>query len=110
MKRIALFLGAVFPLLIWAGSPQGFPVESSTLVGTTPVTALASNKDRGYLIIQNNSSGQCQVKFASAVSGTEGLILGSGQNYEVNAAFLKSPVYMRCATAASSIVFLESNY
>lgn len=92
------------------GSPQGVPSESTVVVGLTPVTALPANKDRGYLIIQNNGvTGFCQIRFSTAIVGTEGIILAATQNYEPNGAFVKSPVYMRCSVS-SSIVFVEANF
>lgn len=101
-----LLVGA--PLL--AGTPQGVPVLTTTVVGTSSVQALAANKNRGYLIIQNNGSGDCWMKPSSSQTGLEGLVIGAGENYEPVSAFIKSSIYMRCAATGSSIVFLEANY
>jgi hypothetical protein len=108
MKNILLILGLLSTSL-WA-SPQGVPVNTTTVVGTDSIEALAANKNRGYLIMQNNGSGNCWVKFGSAQTGLEGLVLGASQNYEPVESFSKSSVYMRCAASGSSIVFLETNY
>lgn len=95
---------------IASASPQGFPVVSQYTVSTSSVEALASNKNRGYLLIQNNGTGNCWAKFGASQSGLEGVVIGSSQNYEVVNGYIKSSVYMRCAASGSSIVFVETNY
>lgn len=110
MKNFFLFVLAVLPQLVMAGSPQAAPVHSQTTVGTSSVLALAANKDRGYLIIQNKGGDSCQVKFGSAITGTEGISITAGQYYEPVEAFIKSAVYMKCSGAGNDIVFLEGNW
>lgn len=109
MKRCVIFLMSLSGVL-FAGSPQGVPVETTTIVGTSGVQVLAANADRGYLIVQNNGTGNCFIKFTGAITGSEGLIIGSGQNFEPTTAFIKKSLNMRCASAGSSIVTLETNY
>lgn len=107
--KYVLFLLSICSF-VYAGSPQGFPALTTTVVGTGVSTALAANKDRGYLIIQNNGSGNCWMKFGTTMSGVEGLVIGSGQNYEPSQSFIKSALFMRCTVAGSSIVMVEANW
>lgn len=108
MKYLLIVMS--FSSLVLLGSPQGFPVETQVQISSTPALALAANPNRGYLIMQNNGSGNCQVRFGSAITYGEGIILGAGQNYEPQQSFIKAGVYMKCASAGSSIVFIESNF
>jgi hypothetical protein len=50
------------------------------------------------------------MNFGTDVSALNGLVLGSGQNYEAINAYIKAPLYMKCAASGSSIITLESNY
>jgi hypothetical protein len=107
MKYFLIVLSVLSSIAI--ASPQGVPVMTYINVGTSPVTALAANKNRGYLIMQNNGSGSCQVSFTTPIVADEGLIIRTLQNYEPEESFTKSPVYMKCSVG-SSIVFLETNF
>lgn len=108
MKKLFVVL---FLLPFFAdASPQGVPVITQYTVSTSSVQALAENKNRGYLLIQNNSSGNCWVKFGSTQTGREGVVIGTSQNYEMINGFVKSSVYMTCSASGSSIVFVESNF
>lgn len=91
-------------------SPQGVPVNTTYVVGTSSVEALAANKNRGYLLIQNNGSDSCWAKFGATQTSREGVVIGAGENYEMVNAYIKSSVYMICGATGSSIVFVESNY
>lgn len=108
MKYILFSLGLFSMLLI--ASPQGIPVHTNTVISGTSTVLLATNKDRGYLLVQNNGAVDCQMKFGSAItSDNDGVVLGSGQNYEAINAYIKSSVYMKCASGAS-IAAVEANY
>lgn len=108
MTRL-LFLLALIPTLGYA-SPQGIPIHTTKVVSTANITVLSANPNRGYLIIQNNGSGNCQLKFGTSITGTEGMILGAGLNFEPNQAYIKSALYMKCTVSGSSICLLESNW
>lgn len=107
MKTLLLFFVSS---VVLAGSPQSVPVHSQASIGTSSTLALAANKDRGYLMIQNKGGDSCQVKFGSAITGTEGILITAGQYYEPVEAFLKSAVYMSCTGSGNNVVFLEGNW
>lgn len=105
---LIILLGVVSAMCI--ASPQSFLSETQQFVGTGSSLILNSNKDRGYLIIQNNGSSLCNLKFANPITGTEGFVLQSGQNYEVQEGYPKTSVYMKCNTAAQSVETMETNF
>jgi hypothetical protein len=108
MKYILIALGMCSIILI--ASPQGFPVHTNTVISGTSTVLLATNKDRGYLLVQNNGAVDCQMKFGSPItSDNDGVVISSGQNYEAINAYIKSSVYMKCASGAS-IAAVEANY
>mgnify|MGYP003657348207 CR=1 FL=1 len=57
---------------------------STISVTTSSYVALAANPGRVYLLIQNNDTGSStiRVKFNSAITGTEGVVITAGGNYE----------------------------
>jgi hypothetical protein len=106
-----LFLiSLLLPIFAYAGSPQGIPTMTVATVGTSNVVALAANPNRGYLGIQNQGTGVCQVSFGAAIASTEGVQLQINQYYEPTEAYLKAAVYMKCANASQTIQFVESNF
>ena len=104
-----LLITLAFVPFIFAGSPQSVSVMTSASIGTASAVALAANGNRGYLLIQNNGSVTCQVKFGSAITSTEGVQLTAGQYYEPWVA-PKEAVYMKCAGAATPIQLVEGNW
>lgn len=109
MKKTLIVLGIALCALVVA-SPQGVPVHTNSVVGVTSTEYLAANKNRGYIIIQNNGAGNCQIKFGSAISSdNDGVVIGPSQNYEAVNAYIKSSVYAKC-TVSSSLAAIESNY
>lgn len=94
-------------------SPQGVPVQSTFTCGLANLQMLAQNNSRGYLLFQNqgsDSTGHCHFKFGSAITGTEGLWVNQGQNYEVIEGYVKQPVYCKCDSASQTIEILETNW
>ncbi len=108
MKKLSLVLLSLAVIVL--ASPQGIPVHTNTVISTDSTQLLAANPNRGYVLVQNNGAVSCQLKFGSAITeANDGVVIGSGQNYEAINAYVKSPVYMKCASGAS-IAAIESNY
>lgn len=113
MKLLSYLVTGVCVMAVAAmvyGSPQSVLSETQQFVGTGSSLVLNTNKDRGYLIIQNNGSSVCNVKFGSAITGTEGFLLQTQQNYEVQDGYPKTSVYMKCNTASQPIELMEGNF
>lgn len=94
-------------------SPQGVPVESTVVCGTSNGVLVPQNNNRGYLLMQNQGSdgtGNCHFKAGSPITGTEGLWVKSGQNYETVEAYTKQPWYCKCDSAAQTIEILVTNW
>jgi len=95
------------------GSPQGVPGEATATCGTSSGVLVAANPNRGYLILQSQGSdttGHCHVKFGVPITGTEGMIVNSGQNWEVVQGFLKQAVYCKCDSASQVFEIAWTNY
>lgn len=110
MKK--LFLSLVVSMIAGA-SPQGVPVQSTFTCGLASLAMLAQNNNRGYLLFQNQGSdttGHCHFKSGSAISGTEGLWVDSGQNYETVEAYTKQAWYCKCDSAAQTVEILQTNW
>lgn len=106
--RLIIGLMAFSQLLL--ASPQGVPALTSTTVGVTSTVALAANPYRGYLIMQNQGPYSCVMAPASSVVSPNGILVLSGQNYELQQAFIKSAISVQCGGSSSRIVFLEANF
>ncbi len=107
-KLLFLFISAIA-----IGSPQGVPGEVTATCGTSSGVLVAANQYRGYLILQSQGSdttGHCHIKFGSAITGTEGMIVNSGQNWEVVEGFLKAAVYCKCDSPAQTFEIAWTNY
>lgn len=108
--------GVMFLTVIVNASPQGVPAMTNFTVvtaGNQAYQALPYNKDRGYLIIQNNGSSTCYVSLGASLTGTigtQGLAIATAQNYEPQQAFVKSAVFVQCGVVPTQISFLESNF
>jgi hypothetical protein len=97
----------------YAGSPQGVPVQSTVSCLSTNTLLVAQNNNRGYLLMQSQGSdttGHCHLKAGSAITGTEGLWVNSGQNYETVEAFTKQPWYCKCDTTSQTFEVLQTNW
>ena len=110
MKYFILIGSALVFSYVCMGSPQGFPVHTNTVVGNTSTQVVATNKDRGYILVQNNGAVACQLKFGGAITAdNDGVVIDGGENYEAINSYIKSPIYMKC-TANASVAVVESNY
>jgi hypothetical protein len=72
-----------------------FSGHSDVAVTTTSAQALAANQSRKYLLIQNKGTDSILVKFGSAHSASEGILISAGGYYEpfvapIDAVFLKA--------------------
>lgn len=85
-------------------------IKTQTVVSatTTSTLALATNKDRRYLLIQNNGAVTVYVKFGSAHSGTEGVWIVAGGNYEPYKAPLES-IYLKSASGTADVTIISAN-
>lgn len=113
MKSLLLVLVLILNLNAFAGSPQGVPVESTVTCANTNTLLVAANPNRGYLIMQNQGSdatGNCHFKAGSVITGSEGLWVKSGQNYETVDAFTKTAWYCKCDTDAQTVEILQTNW
>lgn len=111
MKKLIIFLS--FAITCYAGSPQGVGVESTVTCGTASGLLIAANSNRGAWEIQNQGSdttGHCHLKIGSAISGTEGFWVDSGQNWDSNVLYVKQAVYCKCDSAAQTMEVLQSNW
>jgi hypothetical protein len=82
----------------------GSPV-TVTVTGTS-TQVLAANSLRSYLIIQNNGSQNAIIKFGSAQTGTEGIVIIPGGNYEPIWAPANS-VFAISASSTTSLTILQ---
>lgn len=108
MKLIlALFL--LLPSFALAG---GFAVtldsQSVVTVTGTSTQFLAANSAREYLLIQNNGTTNVIVKFGSAQTASEGVIIVAGGNYEPIKGIYDS-VWMKSVSSTDSVTIVEGH-
>lgn len=108
MKKLLLAL-LFFAFQAQAISIQPFldmkePVAFSAT--TTSTQALTYNTYRRYLIIQNRGAASIYVKFGAVHSGTEGLEIVGGGNYEMLTPPFNS-VWIVAASGTQSVVLYE---
>lgn len=72
---------------------------------TTSTKVLNADVGRNYLIIQNNGSASVIVKFGSVQSGSEGIVIIAGGNYEPVKAITNS-VYVKSASGSQALTIL----
>ncbi len=82
----------------------GPPVAGTATVTSTQV--MAKNSLRTYLIILNTGSNSMYVKFGSAQSGTEGILIPAGWNYEPDLAPSNS-VWVVTASSTTSYTIMQ---
>jgi hypothetical protein len=81
------------------------PPHTVTVNGTS-TQYLPANTLRTYLIIQNAGAVNVIVKFGGVQTGSEGVVIGPGGNYEP----IKAPansVYMISASSTASVTLVE---
>lgn len=114
MSKFILFFVAIFASSVLAAS--GGDSGNTTIISQQTVTAsvtstlvLAANSFRQYLMIQNNGATNVIVKFGSAQTGTEGLVIpANGGSYEMNKPATDA-VYLRSASSTDSVRVVEGN-
>lgn len=73
---------------------------------TTSTEAVPRNTNRRYLLIQNNGGVTIYVRFGSAHSGSEGVWIAAGGNFEPNVVPVDA-VYVRSATSTALVSIYE---
>ncbi len=109
MKTLLLFLISG----ICYASPQGVPGTITFTCGLTSLQMVPQNNSRSYLIMQNQGSdttGHCHLKAGSTITGTEGLWVNSGQNFETVEAYTKQPWWCKCDSASQTFEILYTNW
>lgn len=107
----------IFMLLLFILSAQFAPssfakTQVKNIVEITATSSaaigLAANRNRNYLLVQNAGSYDVYLKFDSAPTGTDGIKIAPGGNYEAYEAPINS-FYVKTATSPSSIKIYEGN-
>jgi hypothetical protein len=102
--RALFFLLFIFPLLALS-APISIQDQVEVTATTTSTLAVSADKFRNYLLIQNKGSVGVYVKFGSASTGTEGVYIIAGGNYEP----FQSPtsaVYVKSASSTSDLTII----
>ena len=103
-KLVFIFLMLVVSSIAFAQSFYKAPVETTATVTSTLI--LPQNNLRRYLLIQNKGAVNIIIKFGSVQSGTEGIIIPSGGNYEPSVVPMGA-LYMRSASSTSAVMIEE---
>lgn len=106
MKSVLLICLLLVAQTVSAQTAFGPPVPVTATVTSTKV--LDANSLRSYLIIQNTGSVSVIVKFNSVQSGTEGIVIPAGGNYEPILAPGGS-VWLRSASSTAAVTLLQGN-
>ncbi len=109
MKKI--FFALLFCISINAFAYDQYTVNNQLelTATTTSTVALPLNLKRTYLLIINKGAANILVKFGSAHSGTEGVVVVPNGNYEPFKAPV-DPVYIRSASGSQAMLVLEGQY
>lgn len=75
-------------------------------VTTASTSFLAQNTSRHYLLIINNGTNSVVLKFGSAQSGNEGILIPSGGNYEP-AYIPVDELFMKSASGTQTVTIIE---
>lgn len=107
MLKIFAALTLLFSSLSLAGGNQWGQTQmtSPTITGTS-TQLLAFNPSRCYLLIQNNGATSIIVKLGSVQSGTEGVVIISGGNWEPPIAPINS-VWAESASSTDAATVIE---
>ena len=105
-----IFLSAILLLGLaqQALAAADFAAPTQVTVTTTSTEHLSSNAGRTYLLIVNRGSNTVYVKPSSAHSGTEGVPITGGGNWEPSTV-PKNSFYMKTASGTSTVDILEGN-
>ena len=108
MKNIFLVLLTLFSFVLPTISFANFTVQNQLTVSVTTVSTqqLPSNLSRKYLLIINNGSNSIVVKFGSVQTGTEGVLVPSGGNYEPSSVPADA-VFMESASGTNTVTIIE---
>lgn len=107
-----VLLGIVF-LFLATYSPDIFGVtvaksQTELTATTTSTKYLENNSLRNYLLIVNKGSVTIYVKFGSASTGTDGVPIVAGGNYEPFEAPIDS-VYIKSSSGSQPVLIFEGN-
>lgn len=75
-------------------------------VTTTSTQIVAARPKRTYLLIQNNGTDSVIVKFKTAQSASEGVVIQAGGNYEPYKGVYDA-VFMKSASGTQSVTVVE---
>ena len=104
MQMIFLLISLLTPRLFANNVMFGAPVSAS--VTTSSARIMPQNGLRTYLIIVNTGSNPAIVKFGSVQSGTEGIPIPAGGNYEPFEA-PSSSIYAVTASSTTTLQIVE---
>lgn len=85
---------------------SGIKTQTTANASGTSTLLLAENRSRNYILIQNRGATNVYIKFNSAHSGTEGIEIVAGGNWEPPEA-PKNAIYMKSASGTPSITTIE---
>ena len=107
MKLTAFLIAAVLSVAAYAAGNL-FTVSNQQVASVTVTSTkfLNANSKRAYLLIQNNGTQNVIVKFGSAQSATEGVIIPAMGNYEPYKVPTDS-VYLLSASGTQSVQIVE---
>jgi len=104
---IKMLFALVFFFSVTAAAESAvFSVQTELSVTTTSSQALPKNQDRKYLLILNKGSANVIVKFGSAHSASEGVLVPAGGNYEPFVSPIDS-VYLKAASGTQTVLVIE---
>lgn len=88
--------------------PKQFAIKSQSDVTATTVSTsvAAAEPSRGYLLIQNKGAVNVYLKFGSAHSGTEGILIVPGGNWEPPQVPTDA-IYLKSASSTAVVQILE---
>lgn len=106
----SFYIGILIPLLIWSSIALCEIISIRTqgeLTATTTVQQVVpANPRRKYLLIQNKGNKTIYLKFEVSPSGTQGIEIPPGGNYE-SIDMPISPAYVKTNSGSSSGFFME---
>lgn len=106
MKNILLILSLLLMSFIAHAQSTAMQALVTFTATTTSAQAMPAAIDRKYLLVQNKGAVSVYLKFDSAHSANEGVVIVAGGNYEV----LKAPtnaIYIKSASSTSEVAIYE---